>query len=1074
MYSPIIDPPFSFQGLRRSSLGIILIACIPIISLQWACTPGRLERKLSAHRDNSSADSGFARQELEPRLSVRLEQGKYIPVYLHRKDPAFSDAINSAFQKLNNRDASEMIALLENELKNSSLNDPLLLSDLAAAYLVKGDKESSFSDLIHALSITEQVISTEPKLAAAHYNRALVLEKIHLLNGAHEAWKVYLELEETAEWAEKVKAHLIELPKLPPHQTRIRIEQSLDRAAFRGKKDRIARIVKRHPHIARMHAIEYLLPKWAKSSLEGHEEDATRFLQEARAIGSYLQSLQNDKYILEAVSAIEAASRSEQSQNTRSVLITAHMSLDEGRRLLKKNEIKFATVKFEMARKTFEMADDKAGETMAVLLSTIWETDYNKSIANLNHIREIAEYYGFPYMLGRAWRGLGSKQGFRFETAQALDSQITGLKYLESVGDSEGATTVNYIISDILSQIGDKKEIWQYQQKALAQFDTLSEAQDREKILSGIASQLQKLGEDRAALYFHNESVKSTLEKDDPLMISFTLQRRSITHQKLGNLSAASADLISAREQTRRFPDKKIGNLFQYELSIIEGDNLLSDNPAKSIRIFNHVISSHSKMKNRYYRIHLFRSRAKAYLALGDTASAERDLKEGIDEIERDRNKVVDSGQKMDFFETTESLYEEMIKLLMQKKRKAEAFNYVERAKARALLASVYNGGLKDRSDTDSATKGMLPLRIDNIKKELPPDQVLIEYAVLKDRLFVWIVRQDGAEALEIPVGSNSIENLASDFRNALEGRSSSVKLGNLSASVYDILFRPIAKLLPKNALITIVPDKALYDIPFAALFDSATGHYLLERHVITYAPSATLLIHCLRKDGRLALEDDRSALIVGNPAFDQSLFPELKDLKWAETEATQIRDLYSSAFELLLAETATKGAFNEEIEHFSIIHFAGHAIENVKFPLYSQLVFALPSDADSPGNVAKSILYAHELYGRQLEHTRLVVLAACRTASGQHRAGEGPISFVRAFLAAGVPAVIASLWNANDRASAKLFISFHSHLVKGKDANAALNLAQLELLRDKDPALNSPAAWGAFVLSGGKLANRL
>jgi CHAT domain-containing protein len=858
------------------------------------------------------------------------------------------------------------------------------------------------------------------------------------------------------------------LPEFAPQKNRLKKKQALDRAASRGNKGRIARIVGRHPHIARMHAIEELLPKWAKASFEGCDEDAARFLWGVRAIGSSLEALQNDRYISEEVNAIDSASRGEQPQSTLALLIGAHIALDKGRKRLKTDEVDLAARDLEEARAAFERAGDKAGEAMALFLITVWEPDNIKAMANLNHIRVIAERGGFIYLLGRAWRGLGSKQGFRFETAQALDSQLKALQYLEAAGDLEGATMAHYIISDILSLIGEKEEIRRHQQKVLARIDSLSESKDRVLLLAGIASQLLKLGEERAALYFHNESVRLALETGNPLTITFTLLRRCITNQKLGNISAASTDLGSAKEHAGMFPDQKVNNLFQYEFSILEADNLLSVNPAESIRIYTRVISSYSKLNDRYYRIHLYRSRALAYLALGDAARAESDLKEGINEIERNRKLIVDSTQRMEFFETTESIYEELIGLLMKNGRKAEAFNYVERAKARTLLDSLYIGGLKDGSGVDSATKGMLPLTIENIQKELPPNQVLIEYAVLKDRLLVWIIGQDRLETQEISVGRGSIERLAADFRNALEDKNSSVDLKKLSSAIYDALFRPIAELLPESAIITVVPDRALHAIPFAALYDSASGRYLLERHVITYAPSATILLRCLRKDRRLALADDRSVLIVGNPAFDRSLFRELKDLKWAETEAAQIRDLYKTAFGLLSAETATREAFNKESEHFSIIHFAGHAIENTKFPLYSQLVFAPPHGANGSGDIAQSVLYAHELYGRRLEYTRLVVLAACRTASGQNRTGEGPISFVRAFLAAGVPAVIASLWNANDRASAKLFVSFHSHLIKGADAGKALNLAQLELLGDRDPVLSSPAAWGAFILSGG------
>jgi CHAT domain-containing protein len=128
--------------------------------------------------------------------------------------------------------------------------------------------------------------------------------------------------------------------------------------------------------------------------------------------------------------------------------------------------------------------------------------------------------------------------------------------------------------------------------------------------------------------------------------------------------------------------------------------------------------------------------------------------------------------------------------------------------------------------------------------------------------------------------------------------------------------------------------------------------------------------------------------------------------------------------------------------------------------PLLSRLVFAPGRDGD-PG-----ILYAREIYRLRLEETRLVVLAACDTA-GPVPNSAGVASLARAFLAAGVPAVVASLWSVDDRATAKLFQSYYRTLRGGADPVTALRDAQLALLRSTGPE-RSPVVWGAFEVFGG------
>ena len=131
----------------------------------------------------------------------------------------------------------------------------------------------------------------------------------------------------------------------------------------------------------------------------------------------------------------------------------------------------------------------------------------------------------------------------------------------------------------------------------------------------------------------------------------------------------------------------------------------------------------------------------------------------------------------------------------------------------------------------------------------------------------------------------------------------------------------------------------------------------------------------------------------------------------------------------------------------------------NEKNPLLSMLVFA-PGKGGDPG-----ALYAHEIYQMDLARTKLVVLAACDTA-GDVPVSEGASSLARAFLAAGVPTVVASLWSVNDRTTARLFQVFHQRLRAGADPGTALRDAQLTLLRSPGPE-SSPAAWGAFEVIG-------
>src|SRR6266704_6073099 len=99
---------------------------------------------------------------------------------------------------------------------------------------------------------------------------------------------------------------------------------------------------------------------------------------------------------------------------------------------------------------------------------------------------------------------------------------------------------------------------------------------------------------------------------------------------------------------------------------------------------------------------------------------------------------------------------------------------------------------------------------------------------------------------------------------------------------------------------------------------------------------------------------------------------------------------------------------------------------------------------------------------------TRVVVLAACRTGAGAVSRVEGALSLGRPFLAAGVPDVVASLWDIDDAVSRRFFVAFHRALLAEGDPVLALRKAQIALLRGDDVSLAHPASWAAFICMGG------
>jgi CHAT domain-containing protein len=121
---------------------------------------------------------------------------------------------------------------------------------------------------------------------------------------------------------------------------------------------------------------------------------------------------------------------------------------------------------------------------------------------------------------------------------------------------------------------------------------------------------------------------------------------------------------------------------------------------------------------------------------------------------------------------------------------------------------------------------------------------------------------------------------------------------------------------------------------------------------------------------------------------------------------------------------------------------------------LQSALAFSTADKEDG-------FLTADEILSLSLR-ANLAVLSACDTGRGQIT-GDGVIGLSRAFMAAGVPSVIVSLWSVPDLPTAKLMVEFYRQRQQGTDKTQALRQAMLTVMQSHP----NPIDWSAFVLMG-------
>ncbi len=275
----------------------------------------------------------------------------------------------------------------------------------------------------------------------------------------------------------------------------------------------------------------------------------------------------------------------------------------------------------------------------------------------------------------------------------------------------------------------------------------------------------------------------------------------------------------------------------------------------------------------------------------------------------------------------------------------------------------------------------------------------------------------------------------------------------------HKLMIAPVVDFIEGREII-IVPERSLYNIPFAALPDEC-GKYLSETFRIRVVPSLTTLR--LIQDSPADYHSQTGALIVGNPDVGRVRYKGrlkcIAPLPCAISEAKMVGE--KLGVKPLLGKQATKQAVIQVINSVSLIHFAAHGDAE-------RGEIALAPAFRTPNRIPREedyLLTMSDISKVQLR-AKLVVLSCCHSGRGQIRA-EGVVGIARAFLGSGARSVLVALWALEDSATEQFMSRFYEHLVSGDSASESLHEA-MKWMRCN--GYSEVRQWAPFMLIGDKV----
>jgi len=332
--------------------------------------------------------------------------------------------------------------------------------------------------------------------------------------------------------------------------------------------------------------------------------------------------------------------------------------------------------------------------------------------------------------------------------------------------------------------------------------------------------------------------------------------------------------------------------------------------------------------------------------------------------------------------------------------------------------------------------------------------ELFVSYLIRGDRVYAFVLGATGKLAVvTLPAPVSALQQATRALRAELEqppatGRE--LAWQQPASVLYDQLLGPIAQRFDLTGVdaLYVSPDGFLANVPFAALIER--GRPLVERLRVTYLPSASVYRHLLQHE---VLDQSPRFLAIGNPAFSV----DVPALPFAGREAETLSFVFDDS-SLLVGEAATEGRIARALADHNILHFATHGVLlGREAPGASSLMVAADDRHDG-------FLSAAEIAGLDLSHSYLAVLSACETAVTSDGGATDLASLTGAFMTAGVPGVIGSLWKVADTSTTRLMLDFYREfLVSG--AGEALRRAQLSL--GSRAEYRHPYYWAPFLLYG-------
>ena len=716
--------------------------------------------------------------------------------------------------------------------------------------------------------------------------------------------------------------------------------------------------------------------------------------------------------------------------------------------------------------------------------------------AREHHQKSLAIYKEIGSRKGEAvcYRNLGGVYHFFGEYEQAREHHQKSLAIYKEIGDKDGEAGCYQNLGTVYASVGEYEKASYYLEKSLAISGQIGTRHTLALSYSKLGDEFRKFGNYRKANEYNKKALAILTDIGDEKLVATVYMSQGWVECAVGACNKGKEYFEKALAISKEIGNKSLeakgcsmlGRLFLKLAQYSRAEEYLK-NGLKLSEETGHIKSQFNLLE-----------------LMADLRMSENNIQEAIsyflsaiEKCEEMRRSLRDNDQfKISFSDCNIRSYRELSKLLCQNGNTKDALYVSELSRARALADLM---SARYSVENKIAANPRTWAGIESIA-EKGCNRTCLYISYCNCSIYLWIVKGRGVtylqenkaddiiaqEGLKQHLGKffdfrsfgilpeelcedRSLHCFQPESKSHEEGYNEGWRIGNESKDnqgpkmnlpiCYKLIIAPVMKFL-EGPEIVIVPDRALYSIPFAALTDES-GKYLSETFRIRVVPSLTTLKLIIESPADYHCQT--GALIVGNPDVGEVDFKgrptKISRLPCAEKEARMVGE--KLGVEPLLGEQATRQAVLEAMNSVALIHIAAHGdAERGEIALAPSPAFR----SKFPNAIPKEGLYLltmSDISNVQLR-AKLVVLSCCHSARGLTKA-EGAVGIARAFLGSGARSVLVSLWALDDESTEQFMSHFYDHLVAGESAGESLHEA-MKWMRSEGCDVNQ---WAPFILIG-------